>query len=99
MILKTKDSQEFNKDKADKVIYQLNFEKQRKIEIKSANGKLQYNITLKHKEAEEDSHNMYNIKMEGVDPEGKSEFVGFATFKSQRMQLALAQTHLKHQKK
>lgn len=72
MILVSEDAQKFNKDSADKVIYQFNFEKQRKMEVKSANGKLQYNINLNVKQAEEDSHNMYHITMEGLDPEGKS---------------------------
>jgi hypothetical protein len=43
---------------------------------------LQYNITLTSEYAEEDTHNMYHIKMNGVDPEGKSEFDGFATFQN-----------------
>ena len=37
--------------------------------------------------------------MKGTDPEGKSTIEGFASFKEGKMEMALAMTHEKHQKK
>lgn len=42
---------------------------------------------------------MYKIKIEGVDPEGKSVLEGYACLVENKLEIALAQTHSKYQKK
>lgn len=49
--------------------------------------------------AEEDSDNLYEINMSGSDPEGKSTLEGFASFQEDKMEIALALTHHKHQRR
>ena len=42
---------------------------------------------------------MYKIKIEGADPEGKSVLEGYACLAWNKLEIALAQTHSKYQKK
>ncbi len=42
---------------------------------------------------------MYSISMTGTDPEGNSTLEGFTSVKNGKIQLAMAQTHAKHQNK
>ena len=77
----------------------MNFNDSLKISLKSHNKAVSFNIQLKVDKAEEDSSNLYQLSMKGTDPEGKSTIEGFASFKEEKMEMALAMTHEKHQKK
>lgn len=88
-----------DKEKADKVIYELNFKKDLKIEMKSQNLRISQNVQIHVETAEEDSPNLYKIIFQGTDPEGKSSLEGYAAFAENKMQIALAQTHDKYTKK
>ena len=77
----------------------MNFKDNLKIYLKSHNGAVSFNIQLKVDKAEEDSSNLFELKMKGSDPEGNSTIEGFASFKDEKMEIALAMTHEKHQRK
>ncbi len=78
---------------AEHIIYDLNSEKTRMMALRSNNNAINFNIDVAVDEVVEESLLIYNITMRGTDPEGKSTFTGFVTFKDRLLELRLEQTY------
>lgn len=63
--------------------------------LRSNNNAINFNITIEVEEVLEESLLIYSITMKGTDPEGKSGFTGFVTFKNRLMEVRLEQTYEK----
>ena len=74
-------------------MYQFNEENDRTIAIKSSNDAVNFNIDIIVQSVDEQSPLIYDLVMRGNDPEGKSVFTGFATFKNGLMEIRLQQTY------
>ena len=67
--------------------------------LRSNNNSINFNIAINVDEVIEESVNIYEIKMHGNDPEGKSTFTGFVTFKNKLLHVCLEQTYEKSDSK
>jgi hypothetical protein len=67
--------------------------------LKSSNGAINFNISIRVDEVIEESILIYDIKMTGNDPEGASSFTGFVTFKDKLMEIRVEQTYEKNDSK
>lgn len=67
--------------------------------LSSNNGAKNFNIDVAIGEVVDESLLIYNIKMTGNDPEGRSTFTGFVTFKDKLLEIRVEQTYEGNDKK
>lgn len=67
--------------------------------LSSNNGAKNFNIDVAIEEVVDESLLIYNIKMTGNDPEGRSTFTGFVAFKDKLLEIRMEQTYEGNDKK
>jgi hypothetical protein len=80
---------------AEHITYDLNSEKTRMMALRSNNNSINFNIEVAVEEVLEESLLIYHLTMRGTDPEGRSTFTGFLTFKDRLLEMRLEQTYEK----